>query len=217
MVFRYGAINWTTGDASGGTNGFGGTVARAGWNSGIESDFFELPAAGNQAQMLNLDAANGNTNVRGLWVFQVRSGEVAGDADRLVGGAGNDRLVGGSGGDTLIGDGRGIAPGNDRFVYGRSTDRGDVIQDFQLGQDVIDLSSVLTGFTPGQSSPAGFLQVAATSLPGDDEPDIPGFNLSVDFDGGGNNFVQFAEVFGAGSNVTVDQLVSTGSVDLVPG
>jgi Ca2+-binding RTX toxin-like protein len=143
----------------------------------------------------------------------VRSGEVAGDADRLFGGEGNDRLVGGSGADVLVG-----GPGNDRFGYGRNTDRGDDIFGFQLGQDVIDLSSVLTGFTPGQSNPAGFLQVAATSLPGDDdEPDTPGFNLSVDFDGGGNNFVQFARVFGAGSNVTVDQLVSTDSVDLVPG
>ena len=77
MVFRYGAIEWTTGDASGGENGLGGTVARAGWNSGNGTDFFELRAAGNQAQMLDLEAANGNTGVRGLWVFQVRNGEVA--------------------------------------------------------------------------------------------------------------------------------------------
>ena len=209
MVFRYGAIDWTTGDASGGTDGLGGTVARAGWNSGNGADFFELPAAGRQAQILNLEAANGNTGVRGLWVFQVRNGEVAGDPDTLDGGAGNDRLVGGAGEDRLTG-----GPGNDRFEYASLSDRGDIINDFRLGEDVIDLSSVVTGFAPGDSNPAEFLQLAATSRLRDDDVEQPGFNLSVDVDGGGNNFVQFAEVFGAGSGVTVDQLVSSGGVDL---
>src|SRR5260370_11681405 len=32
IEFRYQAINWTTGDASGGNNGLGGTVARAGFS-----------------------------------------------------------------------------------------------------------------------------------------------------------------------------------------
>ena len=213
MVFRYGAIDWTTGDASGGSNGLGGTVARAGWNSGNGSDFFELPASGIQAQVLNLEAARGNTNVRGLWVFQVRNGEVAGDPDTLIGGAGDDRLLGGVGEDFLTG-----GPGRDRFEYGNRNERGDTINDFELGQDVIDLSSVVTGFTPGQSAPADFSQIAATSRlgRGDDDPAEPGFKLSVDFDGGGNNFVEFATVFGAGSGVTADQLVGGGAIDLVP-
>jgi hypothetical protein len=37
-----------------------------------------------------------------------------------------------------------------------------------------------------------------------------------DADGCGN-FVDFAQVFGAGSNVNVDQLVASGAVDVAPG
>ena len=33
IEFRYETINWTTGSASGGTSGLGGTVARAGYTS----------------------------------------------------------------------------------------------------------------------------------------------------------------------------------------
>ncbi|HAJ46778.1 MAG TPA: hypothetical protein DCL54_09395, partial [Alphaproteobacteria bacterium] len=76
MVFRYEDINWTTGDASGGTGGLGGTIARAGYSAGDGVNFFELPASGNQAQILDLESALGNTGVRGLWVFFVRDGRV---------------------------------------------------------------------------------------------------------------------------------------------
>lgn len=55
--------------------------------------------------------------------------------DRLTGGAGNDVLVGGNRADTLTGGG-----GVDRFVYNRIGERGDRITDFQVAQDVIDLS-----------------------------------------------------------------------------
>ena len=79
IVFRYQDINWTTGDASGGSNGLGGTPAVAGYSAGNGSDFFELPQSGNQSAMLGLDAAVGNTNQPGLWVFQVRNGQLVGD------------------------------------------------------------------------------------------------------------------------------------------
>jgi len=39
IEFRYEAINWTTGDASGGSNGLGGTVARAGFSAGDGATF----------------------------------------------------------------------------------------------------------------------------------------------------------------------------------
>jgi uncharacterized protein with beta-barrel porin domain len=77
IVYRYQDIQWTTGDASGGTNGLGGTVARAGFSSGDGQNFFELPQSGNQAGILDLENIIGNTGVRGLWVFQVRGGTVA--------------------------------------------------------------------------------------------------------------------------------------------
>ncbi|WP_146585251.1 nidogen-like domain-containing protein [Puniceibacterium confluentis] len=75
IEFRYEDINWTTGDASGGSNGLGGTVARAGWSTGTGGSFFELTQSGNQEEMLALDATLGNTGVPGLWEFFVRNGD----------------------------------------------------------------------------------------------------------------------------------------------
>lgn len=75
IVFRYEDINWTTGDASGGSGGLGGTVARAGWNSGNGTNFFELPQSGGQAAMLALETAS-NINDPGVYLFQVRGGLV---------------------------------------------------------------------------------------------------------------------------------------------
>lgn len=79
IVFRYESINWTTGDASGGTDGLGGTPAHAGFTAGNGLDFYELPQSGNQDALLALDSLPGNTGVTGLWVFEVRNGVVAGD------------------------------------------------------------------------------------------------------------------------------------------
>jgi len=73
IEFRYEALNWTTGDASGGGGGLGGTIARAGWNSGNGTDFSELSAAGNQADMLDLTGTS-NVGVAGLYRFEVRNG-----------------------------------------------------------------------------------------------------------------------------------------------
>lgn len=80
IVFRYENINWTTGNASGGAGGLGGTVARAGWNNGAGT-FFELPQSGNQGEILDLPATDGNTGVDGLWVFHVIDGLIV---DRLT-------------------------------------------------------------------------------------------------------------------------------------
>jgi Ca2+-binding RTX toxin-like protein len=104
--FRYENIDWTTGDASGGSGGLGGTVARAGWNSGDGSNFFELPQSGNQAEMLGLETtSNPGTDPDGNWVFNVVGGQVvSGDgADMINGGNGDDSILGGDGNDTLLG------------------------------------------------------------------------------------------------------------------
>ena len=54
--FRYEDIGWTTGDASDGSGGLGGSVARAGYSAGNdEGTHFELPQSGNQAAILALD------------------------------------------------------------------------------------------------------------------------------------------------------------------
>ena len=75
IVFRYEDINWTTGDASGGSGGLGGTVARAGWNSGNGTDYFELTESGNEAAMLALEESS-NIGNPGIYMFQVRGGQV---------------------------------------------------------------------------------------------------------------------------------------------
>jgi hypothetical protein len=74
IEFLYEAINWTTGDASYGSGGLGGTVARAGWNSG-SGTYYELSQSGDQAAMLALESAS-NINDSGHFLFQVRNGSV---------------------------------------------------------------------------------------------------------------------------------------------
>ncbi|AMW35851.1 hypothetical protein HEQ62_10535 [Haematospirillum jordaniae] len=67
--------------------------------------------------------------------------------DVLTGGAGHDELTGGDGDDTLTGGADGDrltgGAGADRFVYTTAAEtRGDVITDFTVGEDRIDLSAV---------------------------------------------------------------------------
>lgn len=54
--------------------------------------------------------------------------------DWLEGGAGDDVVIGGQGSDTLTG-----GAGSDRFIYRNLADRQDVITDFEVNADVIDL------------------------------------------------------------------------------
>jgi Ca2+-binding RTX toxin-like protein len=78
IQFRYENITWTTGDASDGEGGLGGTPARAGYtaSTGDPLTSFELPASGNEAGLLILDEVVGNTGQIGFWEFSVRSGDV---------------------------------------------------------------------------------------------------------------------------------------------
>jgi Bacterial Ig-like domain/Nidogen-like len=78
IVYRYESINWTTGSASGGTNGLGGTPARAGYSAGDgnSAHYFELPQSGIQAALLALPTTAGNTGIAGVDVFQVLNGQV---------------------------------------------------------------------------------------------------------------------------------------------
>ncbi|MBY0320221.1 MAG: hypothetical protein K2X72_15970 [Reyranella sp.] len=73
IVFRYENVDWTTGSASGGSNGLGGTAARAGYSSGNGTNYFELPQSGNQADLLALETAS-NRGIPGIFIFEVRSG-----------------------------------------------------------------------------------------------------------------------------------------------
>ena len=146
IIFRYSSVTWTTGDASGGTGGLGGTIARAGFTLG--DLYFELPASGNQTSMLNLETQTGNLGVTGVWQFLLQDGTPSGfgttgndsftgtarrdiwfglagndtahglgTGDVLYGNAGADRLYGDAGADRLYGD-----AGADRLYGGTEAD-----------------------------------------------------------------------------------------------
>ncbi|KAB1072675.1 VCBS domain-containing protein [Methylobacterium planeticum] len=70
IVYRYEAVNWTLGDYSNGLH------ARAGYSAGGETGSYELPQSGSSAAMLALPATPGNTGLPGLYVFEVRNGQV---------------------------------------------------------------------------------------------------------------------------------------------
>lgn len=133
IEFRYETINWTTGSASGGSGGLGGTVARAGFTAGDGTNYYELLQSGIQDQMLSLEDTPGNTGQDGYYRFTASSGlntddvlygdednniiSGGGGKDRIYGMGGNDQLDGGSGADTLYG-----GSGNDRFIVRDATD-----------------------------------------------------------------------------------------------
>ncbi|THD83600.1 hypothetical protein E7811_09990 [Aliigemmobacter aestuarii] len=122
--YRYETLNWTTGSASGGVNGLGGNIARAGWSAANGLNFFEMPGSGNQTGALTWDTRAGNTGTDGLWRFVVRNSSAGDDRitggasdDVIDGGAGNDSLNGGLGGDYLAG-----GLGNDLLIGGAQND-----------------------------------------------------------------------------------------------
>ncbi|WP_218653202.1 putative Ig domain-containing protein [Nostoc sp. TCL26-01] len=69
--------------------------------------------------------------------------EIVGTSGRdvLTGTALSDRIIAGAGADLITG-----GLGADTFVYQNIRDAGDTIKDFELRQDVIDVSQVLSGF-----------------------------------------------------------------------
>ena len=67
-------IQWTTGDASGGSNGFGGTEAQVGFNAGDNTNYFAVPGS-RTSNIVNIETTS-NIGIAGMWVFQVNDGEV---------------------------------------------------------------------------------------------------------------------------------------------
>lgn len=141
IKFIYEDINWTTGRASGGSNGLGGVIARAGYSAGNGSNYYELPFSGDQNSMLNLEnyLLSGQTQA-GIWSLTLNDGEFFGIGlegvddeivgsigsdvldgrsgnDTIYGGLGDDTITGGEGDDTLYGE-----DGNDNFFSGYGND-----------------------------------------------------------------------------------------------
>ena len=79
--FNYDRILWETGDASGGSNGFGGTPAHAGYTNGAGT-FFEFPGSGVTRALLDSNPTTGlihgdlNSATLGQYIFSVRNGQV---------------------------------------------------------------------------------------------------------------------------------------------
>jgi len=75
VEFRYNRCEWTTGDASSGTGGFGGTPAQVGFDAHDGVNFVSVP---NSLTMNILDQCTGsNVGEPGIWRFSVHDGMVA--------------------------------------------------------------------------------------------------------------------------------------------
>jgi hypothetical protein len=68
-------IQWTTGDASGGEGGLGGTPAQAGFDAGDETRFFSIP--GSQTPAIVDIETTSNIGVPGQWTFRVDLDNIA--------------------------------------------------------------------------------------------------------------------------------------------
>ena len=68
-------IQWTTGDASGGDGGLGGTPAQAGLDAGDQVRSFSIPGSQTPA-IINIDRTS-NVGVPGQWTFRVDQNDVA--------------------------------------------------------------------------------------------------------------------------------------------
>ena len=74
-LYADGLIQWTTGDASGGTNGLGGVPAQAGFDAGDQTRSFSIPGSLTN-DIINIDTTT-NVGVGGQWTFRVDGNEIA--------------------------------------------------------------------------------------------------------------------------------------------
>lgn len=82
IEFRYDTLEWTTGDASGGSGGFGGTPAQAGFDSGNGVDFLTLPGSRTPTVVDLQDTTNvpAPGDEPGVWRFEIRNGSAPGSS-----------------------------------------------------------------------------------------------------------------------------------------
>ena len=74
LLFADGEIQWTTGDASGGVDGLGGTEAVVGINGGDGINFITIPESMTPS-IINI-AQTSNVGIPGMWIFQVGNGKL---------------------------------------------------------------------------------------------------------------------------------------------
>jgi len=73
--FRYNRCEWEAGNASGGSGGFGGTPAQAGFDAGNGLDYVEIPGSRMPGIAARLCTAS-NVGEPGIWRFGIRGGGV---------------------------------------------------------------------------------------------------------------------------------------------
>jgi MYXO-CTERM domain-containing protein len=78
VEFRYNRCQWTTGDASGGTGGVGGTPAQVGFDAGDLRNYVALPMSRSMAILDVCRTSNVPGGAPGLWRFQIRGGVLEG-------------------------------------------------------------------------------------------------------------------------------------------
>lgn len=79
--FNYDKIQWETGGASGGSNGLGGSSARAGWSNGTTASY-EIAGSAVNGALLDSSATglihgSLNSTTAGQYIFRVRNGVVS--------------------------------------------------------------------------------------------------------------------------------------------
>ena len=74
VEFRYNRCEWTTGDATGGANGLGGTPAQVGFDAGDTVNFYDLDIS-RTARVLEV-CTTSNVTIPGVWRFFVRGGQI---------------------------------------------------------------------------------------------------------------------------------------------
>nr|ADN12754.1 Nidogen extracellular domain protein [Gloeothece verrucosa PCC 7822] len=72
IEFRYAGLNWTTGDASGGSNGLGGTPALAGFDAGDGINLWVLPGSFSSSILNLVNGSNLIDPVPGIWSYSMR-------------------------------------------------------------------------------------------------------------------------------------------------
>ena len=72
FLYADGRIQWTTGDASDGTDGLGGTEALAGINAGDGINSLTIPGS-LTSDIINITQTS-NVNNPGVWIFKVGEG-----------------------------------------------------------------------------------------------------------------------------------------------
>ena len=72
FLYACGRIQWTTGDRSGGVDGFGGFEALAGVNAGNGINQFTIPGS-QTSDIINITHTS-NVDIPGIWMFRVTEG-----------------------------------------------------------------------------------------------------------------------------------------------